>query len=146
MWAGPRAALIRSMLLWCRRGTSDLVQRPSGTSCTRHDVMHAVHHDVSIARLGGKLLSSGMAKASYGLWPPRRRIISLPPYNTQQQRRQSSSISILCFDGHCRHNTGVPCYDTRKKIVKENGGGEDLCGTAWSRCRQRKRYSEWSSR
>lgn len=47
----------------CRRGTSDLVQRPSGTSCTRHDVMHAVHHDVSIARLGGKLLSSGMAMA-----------------------------------------------------------------------------------
>ena len=29
--------------------------------------MHAVHHDVSIARLGGKLLSSGMA------------ILSLPP-------------------------------------------------------------------
>jgi hypothetical protein len=137
MWAGPRAALIRSKLLWCRRGTSDLVQRPSGTSCTRHDVMHAVHHDVSIARLGGKLLSSGMA------------ILSLPTsLLTQQQRRQSSSIfiSILCFDGHCRHNTGVPCYDTRKIIVKENGGGEDLCGTAWSRCRQRKRYSEWSSR
>lgn len=68
----------------CRRGTSDLVQRPSGTSCTRHDVMHAVHHDVSIARLGGKLLSSGMAMACYllWLWPPRRRILSLPPYTT----------------------------------------------------------------
>lgn len=50
--------------------------------------MHAMHHDVSIARLGGKLLSSGtwlLAATGYDtimLWPPRRRILSLPPYTT----------------------------------------------------------------